>query len=630
MGQKLSRVILLLFLFLRIPAFPEDAVSYYQKAKEAFFLENYDEAVDYLRRSLALNSRYLEALELLAYVYFENGNYEYAYLNINKALTFAPNRSDLILFSADIETRLKMFDLAEAKYKNIISTDPLNMTAFNGLANLYLETDRKILARDTLFHILKSDPQNYKALLKLSFYYETEDPIKADTYYQKNIQYNSLEDTVYFYYSIFLFKSGKVKAALEMIRTAIDIKKKEEYLKYLGKYYLYLQRPDEALNVLREVVAEEDEGEIYYYLAHAYFMTGEYEQAINGLMKALGKNNEDEIAALFLDEILVKQYPVTEKRRKMRSLYYERQAHESKKNALFQTYLYSLRKAILLDPYHAKARLELAEYYRSNNYPERYFRELNIAAQYSPDQEIRNRIEMEKRNLAYRLGNAWKLNQYNVENEVFLIPLFVEPDISNRHYKVEELYSGLLQTLSYEKYTFEVVPYFDRLYSDSEKMTLSRRSSSFSPYFLELSFVENKSSIEVKLILKNSLNGAILHEFRTYQAGNGRIIGTASSLLSQLEGVVPFGAKLIKVSGDRAIINAGRKSGVKLKDTYYIIKNKRYQLQPESCDFLVEKGDIKGTAVVVKVDENISEIKFKDNDFFKDIDVNDLVIHYGK
>jgi hypothetical protein len=28
----------------------------------------------------------------------------------------------------------------------------------------------------------------------------------------------------------------------------------------------------------------------------------------------------------------------------------------------------------------------------------------------------------------------------------------------------------------------------------------------------------------------------------------------------------------------------------------------------------------------VKVDENIAEIKFKDNDFFRDIDVGDFVI----
>ena len=38
--------------------------------------------------------------------------------------------------------------------------------------------------------------------------------------------------------------------------------------------------------------------------------------------------------------------------------------------------------------------------------------------------------------------------------------------------------------------------------------------------------------------------------------------------------------------------------------------------------------NIKGNAIVVKVDENIAEIKFKDNDFFRDIDIGDFVILY--
>ena len=63
--QKISLVFALLFIF-SLPLFSETAVSYYQKAKEAFEIrEAYEEAIDSLRLSLEKNPKYLEALKLL-------------------------------------------------------------------------------------------------------------------------------------------------------------------------------------------------------------------------------------------------------------------------------------------------------------------------------------------------------------------------------------------------------------------------------------------------------------------------------------------------------------------------------------------------------------------------------------
>lgn len=624
--QKISLVFVFLFV-LSLPVFSETAVSYYQKAKEAFEIrEAYEEAIDSLRLALEKNPKYLEALKLLAEVYYESGNYEYAYTNINKALIFAPNRSDLVLFSADIETKLKMFDLAQAKYEKIINEDPLNMVAFNGLANLYLETDRKIQARNTLQDILKADPNNCKALLKLALYYESEDKNKAAECYRKNIQYNSLEDKVYYAYSLFLFNQGKIREAVEQIKTAIDIKNKESYQTMLGKYYLYLNQPDEALKTFAKLST--DESLNFYYLSHAYSMIGDSKKAAQSLMKCLGITSEDEFASIFLDTTLQESLPVSDKLRKQRSNFYYQTAMENKKTSFYDKYLYSLRRAIMLNPYNIEARLELVEYYSSNNYPERSLRELTLAGDFSDSKEIKDRITMESRNASFRLGKEWKINQYNVENEVCFIPLFINQEISNSHYKAEEMYALYLKELSCDKYIYEIVPYTDRNYSVAEKMEITKKLPNFTPYFVDLILSEEDISIGATLILKNAMNGEKIKEFRTYQTGNDRVISTASSLLAQMDSVIPFRASLLKISDDRAVINAGRRSGVKLKDSYYIIKNQKYPLQMGTVKYLVDKNSIKGNAIVVKVDENIAEIKFKDNDFFRDIDIGDFVILY--
>ncbi|MEE1289747.1 MAG: hypothetical protein UHW86_01805 [Spirochaetota bacterium] len=622
--QKISLVFALLFIF-SLPLFSETAVSYYQKAKEAFEIrEAYEEAIDSLRLALEKNPKYLEALKLLSEVYFESGNYEYAYTNINKALIYAPNRSDLVLFSADIETKLKMYDLAQAKYEKIIKEDPLNMTAFNGLANLYLETDRKIQAKNTLLEILKADSDNCKALLKLASYYEKEDKAKAYECYKKNIQYNSLEDKVYYAYSLFLFNEGKLRDAVEQIKTAIEIKERESYFTMLGKYYLYLNQPDKAVEAFSKLSTEKSLN--FYYLSHAYSMTGEDKKAVSSLMKCLGMTEEDEFASIFLDNTLQEFFPVSNNWRKQRSGYYYQTAMENKKTAFYDKYLYSLRRAIMLNPYNIDARLELVEYYSCNNFPERSLRELILAGDFSASKEIKDRITMESRNASFRLGKEWKINQYNVENEVCLIPLFVNQDISNPHYKAEQMYAFYLKELSSDKYIYEIVPYTDKNYSAAEKMEITKKIPNFMPYFVDLTVSEEDISVGATLALKNAMNGETIKELRTYQTGNDRVISTASSLLAQLDSVIPFRAKLLKISDDKAIINAGRRSGVKLKDSYYIIKNQKYPLQMGTVKYLVDKNSIKGNAIVVKVDENIAEIKFKDNDFFRDIDVGDFVI----
>lgn len=624
--QKISLVFALLFI-LSLPVFSETAVSYYQKAKEAFEIrEAYDEAIDSLRLALEKNPQYLEALKLLAEVYYETGDYEYAYTNINKALVFAPNRSDLVIFSADIETKLKMFDLAQAKYENVIKEDPLNMTAFNGLANLYLETDRKIQARNTLLEILKADSNNCKALLKLAAYYEKEDKQKAVECYRKNIQYNSLEDKVYYAYSLFLFNEGKIREAVEQIKTAIEIKNRESYQTMLGKYYLYLNQPDKALETFAGLSTESSLN--FYYLSHAYSMIGNDKKAASSLMKCLGITGEDEFAAILLDNVLQDSFPVSDNWRKQRSDYYYQTAMENKKTAFYDKYLYSLRRAIMLNPYNVNARLELVEYYSSNNYPERSLRELILAGDFSPSKEIEDKITMESRNASFRLGKDWKINQYNVGNEVYLIPLFINQEISNSHYKAEEMYAAYLKELSSDKYIYEIVPYVDRKYSVAEKMEITKKIPNFMPYFVDLTVSEEDISIGAVLTLKNAMNGEVIKEFRTYQTGNDRVISTASSLLVQMDSVIPFRAALIKISGDRAIINAGRRSRVKLKDTYRIVKNQKYPLQMGTEKLLIDKHCIKGNAIVVKVDENIAEIKFKDSDFFRDIDVGDFVVFH--
>lgn len=151
--------------------FAESAIELYKEGKVAYLNEEYEKAIYFFNRALDQNKNYIEPLVDLANLYYETGNYTYAHRYIKRARELSPESEELKIFEADIETMLQDYESAEVKYKEIIAEDPLNIRAFNGLAKLYLETGRSILAKETLKDILKAQPNNFEALLLLAKIY---------------------------------------------------------------------------------------------------------------------------------------------------------------------------------------------------------------------------------------------------------------------------------------------------------------------------------------------------------------------------------------------------------------------------------------------------------------------------
>lgn len=622
-GFRLLALLPILLLFINAG---ESPVELYKKGKKAYFDEDYDRAVYYLKSSLQANPNYIEPLIELSHVYYDLKNYDYAFNYISKAMHLYPDNAEYIIFSADIETRLERYSIAEGKYKKIIEQDPLNMKAFSGLANLYLITNRKILAKNTLDGILKNEPANFMALLLMARYYEEFNSSKAESYYIKNVQQNSLNADSYFFYSLFNFRENRVNKAIENIKTAIKIRPKLEYKLFYGKYLLYVNRGDEALANFKEILKSGSVDYLnYYHLANAYYLVSGNSRAVVNLDKAMALRDDDEISAYFLDLILVNKYNVDDRLRKKRADYYYRRAMAFKSESQFDLYMFALKQAIRLYPKNVQARMELANYFKANSFPERYIRELEVTARYSDNIDIKDRLEIEKKKSAYRLGEDWKVSQYLVDNDSFKIPLFVSTNIENVHYNFEKIYARLLQNLSYDRKSYEILVYDDRQYDNFEKMKRARDDGS--PFYITLYAVEKTNSIEVKLQLSNAANSETIKDYDSFQIGNNRVVLTANSLLRKLDQDIPFKGHILKISGSRALINAGRQSGVKLKDKLLILKKKTYNMEINRSNYIYSGDDIKGTAYVVKVDENISEVIFKDNDFFKDIDIDDIIIY---
>jgi hypothetical protein len=125
----------------------------------------------------------------------------------------------------------------------------------------------------------------------------------------------------------------------------------------------------------------------------------------------------------------------------------------------------------------------------------------------------------------------------------------------------------------------------------------------------------------------NATSNELIRQYDAFQMGNDRILLSVNALLRKLTSDIPFSARIIKISGKKALINAGRRSGVSLKSEFVILTNQDYEIEINRSKLIYRSEDIKGKAIVKKVDENISEVELSGQDYFKDIDLNDLAVY---
>jgi len=597
----------------------------YLKGKEYYFNGKYEDAIYYFKESLSLNPNYTDPLIELAKIYDELELYDYSYDYLTKAALLS-NNPDLIIYLADIETKLGRYDTAEKKYKDILANNPLEIRASNGLANIYLQTNRKILAKKSLDEILKKDDKNYSALSKLAKYYEDVDLNKAENYYIANVENNSLNPDSYLEYSIFCFNNGMIIKAIENIETAVKISEKSIYKKYYAKYLLFMNRGDEALKLYKEIL--KNEGEVnylsYYHLAYCYYLLSDFDNAKLSIKRATGLREDDEASQYFLNYLLINKYEVDDDTRKNVSENLLSKAVVFKKASKYDLFINNLKESIRVNPKNVTARLELADYFKSTGYFERYLNELKVAKIFSNDDALADKIELVENSIGYKLENDWKIKQYDIKNDVSIIPIFIKNEINNQHYNFGKIYARLLQDISYENHKFEIKLFDEEEYSTPDKIRVSKKEKS--PYYLDLYAKEDGNSISVSLNFLNSESAEIIKNYQTYQMGNDRMLITANNLIQKLALDVPFRAHILKIIGDKALINSGKRASVKLKTDLIILKNKQYNIDLNRAKLIYNTADVKGSATIIKIDENISEIRIKDNDYFKDIDVGDIVI----
>lgn len=625
MLKKLNFIFILMFIFIN-SVFSQSAISLFNNANQYYQKKDYQNTIYCLNEALKINPNYKEALIFLSKIYYNLEYYDYSYNYIKKAEAFSSNDPEILINSANIEYKLGRYKTAEEKYKKIIASDPFNTRAYNGLIDIYLNTNRKILAKKYLDKIIKSAPSDFNTINMFAEYYFDTDKKLSEEYYIKNTEQNSLNPDTFFYYSIFKFKTGDIKSAIDNLSIAIELDSENyKYNRYMGKYYLYNEEIEKALNLFKKIVLFDNANYLdYYNLAVAYSYASKNEYSNNSFKRTIHLNENDEFSQYYYNKFLIDNYGVDNEIRKKQGVTFFNKAVKSKNEYNIALYRSFLTEAIKIDQKNSNYRIKYADIFLSNNLPERYLRELILALKYDADNiDLKDKIEIESSRISYQLGDDWGVSQYKVLNDEFSLPIFYIPNIQNVHYDSEKIFSNILEKESGQNPLFSIVNY-GKYENNNDINTIC--SNNKYPIYSILTINENSGSIQIEYKIINSISNEIIKTLHVSQTGNDKVTKAVIEVIDELNNLFPIKSKILKLNKTTGLINAGRRSGIKPGLKLIILYNKNYLIEINRAKYIYDKSDIKGTGYVTKVDENISEIKITQNGYVRNIDIDDLVI----
>jgi len=127
-----------------ITSFTEDSPEYYYlQATLANNNGKYDEAIEFFKKTISLNDRFVYAYIDLANVYYMKGLYDNEINLLKKAVELDPNNADVFYYLAGAFEDKELYDLAITAYNKALELSPEDKDTIYNLAILYIVQGEK-------------------------------------------------------------------------------------------------------------------------------------------------------------------------------------------------------------------------------------------------------------------------------------------------------------------------------------------------------------------------------------------------------------------------------------------------------------------------------------------------------
>jgi hypothetical protein len=159
-----------------------------------------------------------------------------------------------------------------------------------------------------------------------------------------------------------------------------------------------------------------------------------------------------------------------------------------------------------------------------------------------------------------------------------------------------------------------------------ERQALQEARRLGAEFYVTGEVVERADALKVHMMVHSAFNGMKVHELTTFYTGNERVFNTVVSLATALNQFAPLKGMLVRMEGDRALINLGRAHGVDRDMRFLIVKEGGLQVNPETGEYEFDPAVALGELTVTRVDEMIAEGVYTYEGLFNRVNVYDQVV----
>jgi len=601
----------------------------YQRGRAEQARSNLLAAVELYRAALIENPAYDEPLIGLAESFFALEEYEEALEYLKQAQAYDRSNLDLIVLEGRIAIALNQPAAARSLFESVLEKQPNNLEARFGLAELDIAQGRTRNASQRYIETLKIRPESQKALLSLVLLSEAQGDLPAArAYLELALKYHNYDPRVHYAAGRFSMEEGNLDRAQSYLLTAIALDGDyTEAKRLLAQIYLLQDQPQRAIDILRQILTtHRDIPLVWYCLGLAYDRSADPEQGIRSLAQALRLQPDDEIARIVLENIALNQLPIDDPIRERYAAYHlERGTLFQERNFLDKA-LMEYRRALRLQPEAKEPRLRYAELYRLMGFPEKYMRELEVLRDLGyTDAQILDDIESIGAERYDSVSAQWEIDQYGLDRKRFSLALYhLKPATRELHPFAGEAAAAYLHDLFQRYPTLEMLQ--TTINVDSFESAFREARSLGSDYFLLMHIEESERSFTAVLEQYLTSTGKLLRTYRVFRTGNDRVQDNFNILADRVVETLPLRGELLARQFDRGVIDLGMYDRLETGQELAVVRKGKVRLRNDRIGVTADERDVLGSFTVETLDEIICEGTVAKRSFFDLINAGDEII----
>lgn len=620
-----------LFLFLLIgPCLwsqESPAVKAFTRGEEYLADGQIYEAIDFFQESLGFNPDYAKPLAGLAEAYFKLGEYEQAFIYVQKARKLARNDMQVAALEGRIYTGLGRYEEAEELFQRLLRRQPYHQELIFGLAELHVAQGNIENALNNYRTALESDPYNRRGLLSAALLYASQKRYDdAEELIQTAVDTYPEDAVVHSIASQYYLKSDLYEKAENHAWQAVTLDPEhEEALAVLIDVLFRQSRYLEASDAVERSIGLDRRNPLLWYLrGQAFWNLNQKQNALESFYTALDLRPSDEIARIGMEEFLLEEYePESAERIQAAKIRFERGSAYERDNRI-ELARQEYRRGLMLHPYDREGRVLYANTYKRSENIGKYLSILEVLEiDNNTTSDIRDEIEIYRNLRSESIAREWDVDQFGIDRFRYRFALFTSAAESSLiHLQGETALSNYMRGLLQGFESIEIVEQ-SRVEAYSEAFKSARNNNA--DFFIMIAYQETQRSFRVQARVYNARTGAEIEQFGSIRTGNNRITQALVRTADGLADALPVRGTIYRRKGGDVLVDIGAFQGLEEDAILFVIRDEHLVLANTSFVFQFDEENLLGEVAVNEIDDLIAAGAVRTYQFFDLINPGDTV-----